>query len=123
VNAGEEVPGGLVVACRNGSVLLQLGKEAFNQMPGFVEVTIEIARQTTSSLGRDHSSLSGSRQRGEDPTIRIKGFVGDQQLGFHRRQEMISALEIMSLPSGQEETERVAKGIDQRVDLGAQPTA
>jgi len=36
---------------------------------------------------------------------------------------MISALEIMSLPSGQEEPERVAKGIDQRVDLGAQPTA
>jgi hypothetical protein len=29
----------------------------------------------------------------------------------------------MSLPSGQEEPERVAKGIDQRMDLGAQPTA
>ena len=92
-------------------------------MPGFVEVTIEIARQTTSRLGRDHSSLPGRRQRGEDATLCIEGFVGDQQLGFHRRQEMIGALEIMSLPSGQEEPERVAKGIDQRMDLGAQPTA
>ena len=123
MDAGEEVSGGLVIACRNGSVLLQLGKEVLDQMPRFVEVVVEVTRQTTSSLGRDHSRLSGRRQRGEDAAICIESFVGDQQLGFHRRQEMIGALEIMSLPSGQEEPERVAKGIDQRVDFGAQPTA
>lgn len=40
----KEVPGGLVVACGGGSILLELGKEILNQMPRLVEMTIEDRR-------------------------------------------------------------------------------
>jgi hypothetical protein len=53
--------------------------------------------------------------------IGIKGLVGDQQIGGHWRQQSIGPGQIVGLSRGQEEAQRIAEGIDQRVDFCAQP--
>ena len=54
--------------------------------------------------------------------IGIEGLVGDQQIGSHMRQQSIGADQVVSLPLGQQEGQRVAEGIDQGVDFRAQST-
>jgi hypothetical protein len=86
----------------------------------FVDLSIELAGRLAVRLGWDHGSFSCGCQRCDDPCVGIKSLVGDQRVGLHRRQEMVSALQIMGLAAGQEETHRVSKCIDLSVDLGAQ---
>ena len=51
------------------------------------------------------------------------GFVGDECISLHLRQQMISAHQVMGLAAGQEEVDRVAERIGQGMDLGAQSAA
>ena len=61
----------------------------------------------------------GSRTR----AISVKGFVGDQLVGRHLRQQRVGAKEIVGLSRGQQKSERIAEGIDQSMDFGGQPAA
>ncbi len=45
-------------------------------MACFVEVSVAVARQAAVRLGRDHGSLAGRGQRGEDPFIGVERPVG-----------------------------------------------
>lgn len=123
VNGGEEVPRGLVVTGGNGTKLLELGEEVLDEVACLVEVSVEVAGQAAVRLWRDHRGLSGSGERRHDPGVGVEGFVGDQRLGLHRWQQVVGADEVMRLPAGQKEAERIAERIDQRVDLGAQSAA
>ena len=51
------------------------------------------------------------------------GFVGDQGVGLHGGLKMIGTDQIMRLTAGQEEADRIAKSVDQGMDLGAQSAA
>lgn len=50
---------------------------------------------------------------------RPAGFICQQRVGFHLRQQHVGALQIMGLACRQEEGERIAQGIDQGMDFGA----
>jgi hypothetical protein len=62
-------------------------------------------------------------QQHDDPFIGVEGFVTDQHIGLHVRQQMIGADQIMRLTAGEEEVDGVAQRIDQGMDLGAQSAA
>jgi hypothetical protein len=123
VNCGEEVPRCLVVAGCDGAELLELGEEILDEVAHLVEVSVEVAGKSAVRLGRDHRGLADCGQRREEAFIGIKRLVGDQHVGLHRGQEMVGSNEIMDLPAGQEEAQRVAERINKRVDLGAQTAA
>ena len=123
VNGGEEVSCGLVVAGGDGTELLELGEEILDQMARLVEVPIEVARQATVRLGRNHRSLPGGGQWHEDAFVGIEGLVGDQRFGLHRGKELVGAGQIMRLAAGQEEAQRVAECVDQGVDFRAQSSS
>jgi hypothetical protein len=52
--------------------------------------------------------------------VGVEGLVGQQGVGVELRQKAISALQIVGLAGCQQERRRVAQGVDQSVDLGAQ---
>ena len=123
VNGGEKIAGGFVIACGDGAKLLELGEEVLDEVARLVDVTIEVSWCAAVRLGRDHRSLASGREGLNDPLVGVEGFVGDQDVGLHGGQQVVGAIEIMGLPTGQQEAGRIAKGVDSGMNFGGQPTA
>ena len=119
MNGGQEVARRFVVSRRNGPVLLELGKEIFDEVARFINVPIEITRRLPARFGGYDGGLTGCGQRFDHALIGIERFVGDQRVSLHVGQKPVSSDQIVRLTAGQMEADRVAEGIDQRVDLGA----
>ena len=75
------------------------------------------------ALRWDDHLLSRGRERLDHPLVGVEGFVGDQRVGLHVGQQLVGADQIVGLAAGQMEADRIAEGIDQGVDLGAQSAA
>ena len=123
MNGGEEVAGRFIVSRRDGSVLLEPGEEILDEVARFISMRIEITPRLSTRLGWDDGGLIGCGQRFDDPLVGIECLVGDQHVSLHIRQQVVTADQIVSLAAGQVEADRVAKDIDQCVDLGAQSAA
>ena len=120
MDAGEEVSGRLIVAGRNRSVLLELAIEVFHEVARFVHFFVIGARDLSIAPGRDHEFLACREQRLDDAHIGIESLVGQQNVGLHLGQKRVGTFQIMGLPGRQEESQRIAKGIDQGMDFSAQ---
>lgn len=120
MNGGEEVSGRLVITRGNCSVLLELAVEILDEMARLVQLFVEGAWAFAIALGRDHRVFPGRTKRFDDALVSIKSFVCQQRIGLQLRQQRVGPLQIMRLTRGQEEGERIAQGIDQGVDFGAQ---
>jgi hypothetical protein len=118
--AGEEISGGLVIAGRNGSVLLELTIEVFHEVARLVQFLIVEALNFSIAFGRNDELFSCREQRLNDTFIGIEGFVCQQGVGLHLRQKYVGTLQIMGLPRSQEEGQRISKGVDHGMDFGAQ---
>jgi hypothetical protein len=119
MDRGEEIPRRLVVTCRNCSVLLEFAVEILDEVARLVQFLIENARDFAVALGRDHGGLARRKQRFDHALVGIKGFVRQQGIGLHLRQQRVGTFEIMGLAGGQQEGEWIAQGIDQAVDFCA----
>ncbi len=120
VDGGEEVARGLVVACCDGPELLHPGKDILDQMAFLVEFPIVLARFQAVGLRRDRHGLADFGHWFDQPFIGVERFVSDKGIGLHLWQELISPGQIMGFTAGQMESNRIAKCIDQSMDLGAQ---
>ena len=92
-------------------------------MPCFVEVLVKAAGPLAVALRWDDHLLACSRERIDHPLVGVEGFVGDQRLGLHCRDQVISADEIVRFAAGEMKANGIAEGIDKGMDLGAQPAA
>jgi hypothetical protein len=120
VDGGEEVPGSLVVAGSDGTELLELAVEVFDEMASFVHFLVERSRCfAVAFLGNDNC-LTGGQQRLDEALVGIERLVSQQDFGLHVRQQGIAALQIVGLARGQEEAKRIAQRVDRGVDFGAQ---
>ena len=63
------------------------------------------------ALGRNDTGLARFVERFDDALVGIEGFVGQQSVGLHVRQQRVSPLQIMGLARGQEEAEWIAQSI------------
>src|SRR4051812_47195948 len=115
--------GALVVAGRDGPVLLQFGEEVLDQVAGLVEVLVVRAQLLAVRLGRDHGRLACLRERLEHSLLGIVGLVGDQRGSGEVGQQSIGTFEVVRLPRREGEPGRVAERVDQGVDLRAQAAA
>jgi hypothetical protein len=121
VDCDEEISGGFVVACGDGAVLFEFAEEILDEVARPVGVLVEVALNLAVALGRDHDRLSPRQQRVDHPFVGVEGFVCQQGLGRHVRQQRVGAFQIVGLARGQEEVHRIAQRIDKRMYLGAQP--
>ena len=119
--AGEEVSGSLVIAGRNGSVLLELTIEVLHEVARLVQFLVVGALNRSITFGRNDELFSFRKQRPDDAFIGIESLVCQQGVGLHLGQKHVGTLQIMGLPRSQEEGQRIAKGVDHGMDFGAQP--
>ena len=123
MDGGKEIPGGFVVAGCDRPELLEFAEEILDQVALFVEFSIEFARPQAVWSRRDYGGFASRRQQVEDAAIGIEGAIGDQQVGGHMRQQGISPGQVVRLSRRQQEAQRIAERVDQRMDLCAQTAA
>ena len=85
--------------------------------------SVVVARRGPVGSWRDHRGLPSGRQRLQYASIGVERLVGDQRIGLHRGQQVVRPDQVVCLAAGQEEADRVAQRVGQRVDLGAQSAA
>ena len=75
MDCGEEISGGFVVACGDGSELFELAEEILDEMPRFVYLLVERPLDFAVPLGRDHRGFACRKKRVDDTLVGIEGFV------------------------------------------------
>jgi hypothetical protein len=121
MDCGEEISGGFVVARGDGAVLLELAEEVLDEVACLVGFFIVVALDFAIAPGRDHDRLPPCQQGLDHPLVGIEGLVCQQGFGRHAREQRVGALQVMGLAWCQDEVQRIAQRIDQRMNLGAQP--
>ena len=115
----EEVSGGFVIACVNSAELLEFEEEALDQMPGLVEFFIVLTRLFPVGFWRNNGLDPLLFKNVQDTLVGIKGFVGEQRVGFQIGQESVRSLQIAGLTRCQPEVQGIAQSIDNGVDFCA----
>ena len=73
VDGGEEISGGFVIACGDGSELFELAEEILDQVARLVELAVKRAGGGAVSPERDDGGFAGLGQGLDDPLIGIIG--------------------------------------------------
>ena len=108
--------GGLLEAREDTPIVFDLAKEAFDQMPLLIDMAVVFPRLGAVLAGRDHCRGTACPYRSYErigivALIRNHGLVGQQRLGLR---------DVRRLPARKLEVQRVAQGIGQRLNLGAE---
>ena len=122
MDCGEEISSQFIVASGDGAILLELADEILDEVARLVEIFVVVALDFAIALGRDHQRLAACQQRLDHPFVGVESFVCQQGLGRHAWQQRIGAFQVMGLAWRQNEVQRIAQCVDQRMNLGAQPT-
>ena len=121
MDGGEEVSCGFVVAGGDSAKEFELGEEILDQMSSLVEFFVVCALLFAVGLGRNHGCFTCIRKPVQYPLIGIESFVRQQDSGFKLWQQDVGPLQIAGLSAGEMKSDGVAEGIDNGVNLGAQP--
>lgn len=122
IDCAEEISGGFVVACGDGTILFEFGKEIFYQVAGFIEFFVVFPLFNAIGFWRDNTLNTRLLQKVKNALFRIKGFIREQGLYFFKnsRQENIGALQIMRLSRREMKARGIAQSITGGVDFGGQ---
>ena len=120
MDGGEEVSGGLIIAGRNGSVLLELTIEVLHEVARLVQFLVVEALNLSITLGWNDELFSCREQRLDNAFIGIESLVCQQGVSLHLGQKLVGTLQIMGLSRSQEESQRISEGVDHGMYFGAQ---
>jgi hypothetical protein len=121
MDRGEEISSGFVVTCRDSAEFLEVAEEVLNEVTRLESRFVIGALVFAIAPGWDHGGFSRSAKQVDHTLIGIECFVCQQSVSLHPRQQCVGAFQIMGFARGQKEGERIAQGVNQRVDFGAQP--
>jgi hypothetical protein len=101
MNRPQEVGCNLVVARCHGAVLLQSGKELFDQVSRLVGLAVIASPVAAHAFGRNDHRLSRPLQRPNHPHLGVIGLVGNGRLRLGVLEQQARAFEVMGvgLPS------------------------
>jgi hypothetical protein len=119
LNGGEEVACELVVACGDGSEVLELVEEPFDEVAFSVEGEVALARGDAIDLWRDDRG-DAPRLQGQDQSVGVIGLVGQEGSRTDPGQQRLGLAKIGGLAGGQRDADRIAQSVDDDVDLGGQ---
>ncbi len=118
---GEEVLGQLIVAGSNTPEVLELGEEAFDQVPLAVEPSAEVRFRPAVGLRWDIGECAPLAERRPD-AVGIVCLIGQHyRSGTHMVEQAISSMTVMALPGGQAQPDREALPFDDRGDFCREP--
>src|SRR5579862_960144 len=120
MDCGEEISGRFVIAGRDSAKLFELAEEIFDEVARHVAFPVEGTHGLARTLWRNDRGYACCKQGLDNALVCIEGFVGQHGVGFHLRQQLVRAFQIVRLPTGEEEGNRVAQRVNQSVYLGAQ---
>ena len=122
LNAGKENLGKLVVAGGDGPEMFELVEEALDEIAFAVEGEVARARGFPGGFGGDDGG-DRSIVEGGDEGVGVEGLVSDQSAGIDGFDQRFSTNEIVILARAEHHRDRIAEGIDERVNLGSQSAA
>ena len=122
MNSGEENLGEFVVARGDGPEMFELVEEPLNEIAFAVEGEIARARGFAVGFGWDDWGDRSSVEGG-DEGVGVEGLVGDQSAGIDGFDQRLGASQIVILARAEHHLDRIAKGIDERVNLSGQSAA
>jgi len=119
---GFEAGVGFVIAGRDPSELLDLGKIVFDEMAPSIHVDIMGYGIFPVGLRRDDGHRSFLIELGADG-VGVEGLVGDQGIDGDAVKERVDADAVVTLAGQQREFGEVAERVDQGQNLGGQAAA
>jgi hypothetical protein len=112
---------GLLVAGGDPAELLDAVEEALDEVSLLVDVPVEVS-WFGASPGRDHG-LTALGDDQLDHIAGVEGLVGEDVLALLSAQQSARLGNIVNLPTGDPQVDRIAEGIDDHMDLGREATA
>ena len=122
LHTGKESLGELVVTSGDGSKMLERVEETLNEIAFAVESEIAPTRGLSVGFGWDDRD-DRSIVEGGDEGVGVEGLVGDQSAGINGFDQRLGASEIVILACAEHHLDRIAEGIDERMNLGGQSAA
>ena len=122
MDGGEEDLGELVVTRGDGPEMLELVEKTLNAMAFAIEGEVAWARGFSVGFGWDDRD-DRSIVEGGDEGVGVDRLVGDQGAGIDGFDERLSASQIVILARAEHHLDRIAEGVDERVNLGGQSAA
>lgn len=122
VHRGQEISSELVIARSDTTVMLDFVPETLGKIALAVERKIAVAPLLSVFPWRDHWS-DCSLIEDVDQRIGIVSLVADESARIGSFEQRFRGGQIMRLPRCQHQVERIAQGIDEHVDFGAQSSA
>jgi hypothetical protein len=121
IDGAEEVSSGLVIAGGDAKKLFELGKEIFNQVPGFVEVYVVLTRLFTRACAlRNDDVFARLAQWLDDALVYIVRLVRNDCLCGPVLEQNIGTFQIMCLSRRQMKADWIAQCIHGGMNLRTQ---
>ena len=122
MNAGEESFGELVVACGDGSEMLEHVEKTLDEVAFAVEGEIARARRFSVRFGWDDWGDRSIVEDG-DEGVGVERLVGDQSAGIDGFDQRFGTSQVVILARTEHHLDRIAEGVDEGVNLGGQSAA
>ncbi len=122
MDAGEEIASGFFVARCDGSEMFDNVEESFDKVALAVERKVTWALDLPVRLGRDDDRDAACFEI-VDEAVGIIALVAEKGSRLYLVGQQFGLLDVVNLPTGEAEHQRIAERIDDGMDLGRQPTA
>jgi hypothetical protein len=119
LDGGKECVGELVIARGDGAEVFEFVKEPFNEVALAIQGEVGVSRLDAIRFGRD-DWLYAPLLKGVDQGIGIIGFVSQERFRGNLIQQWLGLADVGCLARGKRQSDRIAKRIDDGVDLGGQ---
>ena len=122
VDAGKEVSGELFIARGDAPELFEFVEEPLDQVALGIEREVAATRRLAVRLGRDDGDDACGSETVEE-AVGIVGLISDEGLRRGLGDELRGRHEVVHLAWGERQDKRIAQGIDEGMDLGAQTSS
>ena len=109
-----------VVACREALELFEPAEDALDEVSRVVAVPVGLTLGRAAASRRDDGLGAGNLNR-FDQRVAVVPLVGDDGAGWNTLDQRSPLRDVRFLPTGEDQTQRIAKSVDAGVDLGDQP--
>ena len=118
MDASKKIPGELVIACRDRTKMLEFVEEALDEIAFAIERKVARQRDRATRMGRNDWGDLPVRQ-GFEEGIRVIGFVTNQSRWIGVLEQGPCTGKVAGLAWRQHQFDRIAQGIDERVNFSA----
>ena len=122
MQAREEISRGFFVAGGDAAELFDKVEEAFDEVAFGVERKVAVARDLAIRFWRD-DRLDGAHFEARNEAVGVIGFIGEEGFGLQLGGERFGLVDVVDLPAGETERQRIAQGVDDHMDFGGQTAA